>query len=406
MNELIKYFVNLLILQYRNKPRAKGTIEALARQTFADSTDKILPIEVQNSYNLDTAVGTQLDVIGKYLGYDRNLPFPINDNFVYAEYDGSINPDEGYAEYYEEKDTKPYLEYRYSSYDSLKVSDDTYRRILKMQSELKNKSLSLANIDEALKNNFDIPEGKVNSGEIYLVEGDKTIEYHISQDMFPTLNTQEKLNAFFEKYFPRPMGCSISVARTPYYLNLIPYGGAENGVDENFIYTGTADDVSKYFEMPYDIDIKNGDTVEINIKVKINGDYTLSGFYQIKDSAQLALLKRRIDGTITATGYGYTFALCEYADLVDEWITITLYNKPHQSTGLFGTVKMGDEIIAEDVSVPVIYNFTNRLQFAIANIGQISYYGFIGQMDFKECYIKKNNEYVWKGITNKRVQGV
>lgn len=204
MNNLIKYFTNLLILQYKNKPRARATIQALTTNTYSDTQGKIFPIEVQNSYNLDTAVGSQLDLLGKYIGYDRVLPIPIDNTFKYAEYDDSINPNTGYAEYAIDKLTYPYAEYRYSSYDYYSISDDTYRNLLKMLSFLKGKSLSLANIDEALK---------VFSGEIYLVDKDKELEYHIAQNTYPILNDQDKLDVFFNKYFPRPMGCSLTVIR-------------------------------------------------------------------------------------------------------------------------------------------------------------------------------------------------
>lgn len=205
MKELTNYFVNLLILQYRNKPKAKATIESIVEQTFSDSQGNIFPIEVQNAYSLDTAVGKQLDVIGKYIGYDRVLQFPVNNNFIYAEYDGSSNPENGYSDYFQEKDTFPYLEYRYSNYDYYNISNDTYRKLLKMISLLKNKSLSLGNIDEVLYEIF--------GNDIYVVDGNKNIEYHISSTLYLSLDTQEKLNTFFNKYFPRPMGCSMTIIR-------------------------------------------------------------------------------------------------------------------------------------------------------------------------------------------------
>ena len=205
MKKTKEYFSNLLILQYKNKPKAKATIETLVEKTFGDVSGKIFPIEVQNSYNLDEAVGKQLDIIGKYIGYDRTLAFPIGNNFVYEEYDESINPDKGYSEYFEEKDTYPYAEYRYSNYDYYSISDVAYRSVLKMISLLKNKSLSLGNIDEVLYEVF--------GNNIYVVDGNKQIEYHISSTLYQSLNTQDKLNTFFNKYFPRPMGCSITITR-------------------------------------------------------------------------------------------------------------------------------------------------------------------------------------------------
>lgn len=204
MESLIKYFINLLILQYRNKPKARATVETLTKTTLEGNSGNIFPIEVQEAYDLDTATGKQLDVLGKYIGYDRLLPLAIDNTFKYAEYDESIDPQEGYAEYEIDSVTYPYAEYRYSSYEYYNISDDTYRKLLKMIASLKGKSLSLGNIDDALS---------VFNNEIYVVEKDKELEYHISSTLYPILDTQDKLNIFFNKYFPKPMGCSMTVIR-------------------------------------------------------------------------------------------------------------------------------------------------------------------------------------------------
>lgn len=204
MEELKKYFSNLLILQYKNKPKAKATVEALVETSFSDTTGKIFPIEAQNAYNLDTATGIFLDVIGKYLGKDRLLSFVIDNSFKFADYD-SLDEPLGYGEYTEDLETYPYLEYRYSNYEYATIADENYRKILQMLAWLRNKTLSLANIDEVLYNIF--------NEDIYVVEGDKELEYHISENFFPRLDNQTKLNMVFNKYFPRPMGCTITVVR-------------------------------------------------------------------------------------------------------------------------------------------------------------------------------------------------
>jgi len=204
MENLKKYFSNLLILQYKNKPKAKATIETLVEHTFSDTVGNIFPIEVQNSYDLNTSTGTQLDVIGKYLGYDRSLSFTINNAFNYDEYDESISSSLGYAEYTHDKNTDPYLEYRYNTYEYYNITDNTYRKVLKMLSKLKSKPLSLGNIDEVLKEVF--------GDGIYVVEGEKSLEYHLTEDesfIYQRLDTQEKVNTFFRKFFPKPMGCTL-----------------------------------------------------------------------------------------------------------------------------------------------------------------------------------------------------
>lgn len=80
-NELIEYYANLLILQYREKPKAFATIEALVDPVIMDQ----LPIDVQNAFDIETAEGVQLDIIGKYVGvsrvaYDFTGPITLDDD--------------------------------------------------------------------------------------------------------------------------------------------------------------------------------------------------------------------------------------------------------------------------------------------------------------------------------------
>lgn len=65
INDLIKYYQNLLIVQYHNKKTAKDEID-LAVRTFTG--DNIIP---QIIFDVDTSVGKQLDLIGKIVGLSR-----------------------------------------------------------------------------------------------------------------------------------------------------------------------------------------------------------------------------------------------------------------------------------------------------------------------------------------------
>ena len=67
---LENYYSNLLITQYRDKPKAKATVELLARLSVFDE----LPKKVERGFDPDTAVGPQLDIIGKFYGVDRSSP--------------------------------------------------------------------------------------------------------------------------------------------------------------------------------------------------------------------------------------------------------------------------------------------------------------------------------------------
>lgn len=65
--DLKKYYADLLIMQYRDKEKARGMIELLADMVIMNQ----LPIAVQNAFNIDDAEGVQLDTIGKIVGVNR-----------------------------------------------------------------------------------------------------------------------------------------------------------------------------------------------------------------------------------------------------------------------------------------------------------------------------------------------
>lgn len=68
-DEIIAYYTNLLIIQYNAKPKAAATIAAMAVMFIMDQ----LPTQVMNAYDISSAVGVQLDVLGKYVGVSRNV---------------------------------------------------------------------------------------------------------------------------------------------------------------------------------------------------------------------------------------------------------------------------------------------------------------------------------------------
>lgn len=60
------YLSNLLIIQYHNKPKATETIKALGRLFPLD-----LILKVRDAFDIETATGKALDILGKYLGVSR-----------------------------------------------------------------------------------------------------------------------------------------------------------------------------------------------------------------------------------------------------------------------------------------------------------------------------------------------
>lgn len=65
--ELIEYYANLLIMQYKGKPRADAHIRLIVKLCLMN----MIAFQVAQSYDLSTAFGYQLDIIGKYQGVKR-----------------------------------------------------------------------------------------------------------------------------------------------------------------------------------------------------------------------------------------------------------------------------------------------------------------------------------------------
>lgn len=96
-DEIVAYYVNLLIIQYKTLPNATGTIQALATEVVADQ----IYSQVLNGFDLQTAIGAQLNVLADYVGapraifaYDPTIPY-----FAFPSYSGSTPANVGFAMY-------------------------------------------------------------------------------------------------------------------------------------------------------------------------------------------------------------------------------------------------------------------------------------------------------------------
>jgi hypothetical protein len=107
--EITKYYVDLLILQYRLKPAARATVAAFIRQAVADNTALLL----SPAFDLDTAAGRQLDTITKYVGVPREYNYQASGYyFCFADaYD--IPHENGFADYLDPEANQDAIFYQY-----------------------------------------------------------------------------------------------------------------------------------------------------------------------------------------------------------------------------------------------------------------------------------------------------
>lgn len=180
MSEYTDYYADLLILQYKTQPKARATISALTDKVIANG----LILDVINGFNLETAVGKQLDILGKYIGLSRNVKEKV------------------------------------SSPATVILTDDQYRLLLKLKLVCNTSYSATSQIRNAL---FQIFPNDIR------VFDDRTMEmeYQLSE-MFNGLENV----IIAEELLPFPMGLGFNVIVVPDLLQLYGYYGYD-GLNDN-----------------------------------------------------------------------------------------------------------------------------------------------------------------------------
>lgn len=171
--ELIQYYVRLLIIQYRGKPNAEAFMRAAIEPFIMDS----IPFSVRDAYNIDTAVGVQLDILGKYAGLSR----------LVKTFTGKVS-----------------------------LGDDEYRILLKMKLIKNISGSSVAVIDSLLWTYF--------QNVLQLFDyGDMRIGYFFNA----SVGSQTLAEAFVEQdLLPRPMGVQLgALIYVPNSTDMFGWGG-------------------------------------------------------------------------------------------------------------------------------------------------------------------------------------
>lgn len=122
---------NLLIKQYWEKPKAKAEIELQAStwettRAFLDALDP--------AFDLDNAIGAQLDVLGRIVGISRSVPDVIPK--IYFGF--SINPNnEGFASKFDPmRIGGPFFSKFSSAFTDLQLGDSDYRFFIRVKAAL------------------------------------------------------------------------------------------------------------------------------------------------------------------------------------------------------------------------------------------------------------------------------
>lgn len=82
LTQILDAYADRLIAQYRTMPKARATIEIFGKELIGDDIANALAL----AFSIDTAVGPQLDTLGKYVGLLRNVGEPFGETLTDEEY--------------------------------------------------------------------------------------------------------------------------------------------------------------------------------------------------------------------------------------------------------------------------------------------------------------------------------
>ncbi|MBQ1988396.1 MAG: DUF2612 domain-containing protein [Clostridia bacterium] len=186
-----EYYANLLILQYRNKPKARATVKLGADIYLGDG----LVFELNDILNIDIAVGKQLDLIGQILGCNRSIPGFAPDTEFF-----SFEKENAYG--YSDKNAlskgywKSYFNSTGSAYD---LQDSDYRNLLKFKAAYNLKRGSMGELDAIYYTFFGDNLAMTNNKDL-------TVTYTADSSLSVALQA-----AIFLDYIKPPMGISYTI---------------------------------------------------------------------------------------------------------------------------------------------------------------------------------------------------
>nr|DAD91857.1 MAG TPA: Protein of unknown function (DUF2612) [Myoviridae sp. ctKZW4] len=136
-------YADLLIWQYRNKPKAVATIkliESIIAQGFVDL------YQLQNVLNIETAIGHQLDLVGKHVGQGRVVNgYQLRKFFGFRGSPHALGFSQkrnGGGQWYRRRDPLA---------DSVRLSDEDYRFLIKCRILKNYQTGTLPNLIEACR---------------------------------------------------------------------------------------------------------------------------------------------------------------------------------------------------------------------------------------------------------------
>ena len=193
--DVVEEYKGSLILQYRNKTKAKATIGTFVNCSICDG----LPLSLQYVFDLETASGDQLEILGRIVGVNRDVKgLDLTHTFFnFTRYSGTPTSI-GFQRYTTTQPDSPlFLRYRTDAIYTL--TEFELKTLIKLKIVYNNSHETYYTIKTNLYKYF---QGGIDVGPGSSV---MTVEYTVN-----SIYRNSFLAAIFLKTVPCPMGVGIT----------------------------------------------------------------------------------------------------------------------------------------------------------------------------------------------------
>lgn len=199
-SEFIEQYLDLLLFQYRQQTNAEAEIDLMASQG-----EKLYDLlsSYREEYDIDTAVGAQLDVLGRILQFPRQVPHVLDK--IRFGFDNNDNS-RGFADRFDpNRESAPFSDRFERKYTDLQLDDETYRRFLKVKVAKNTGSATI--VDDERISLQDAVEIAFGMGNAYVQDNkDMSLTIYIA----PEVEEQRALTIKRAGLLPRPQGVGYS----------------------------------------------------------------------------------------------------------------------------------------------------------------------------------------------------
>lgn len=230
-DELIEYYVDLLIIQYSVSPRARATIAAYVSQVIADQIINT----VSEGFNFstviglqaDTARGVQLEAVASYKGayrlvFGADLTRIYFQMPLYGQSDADTVP--GFALYGQSPITWYFDSYTDANRPIYALTDDELCRLTQFRAQAQAMLLSVGNIDDLLFAFFGFNAGVFDEMDMSITYVDLISD---TDTLFTILAATQSL--------PRPAGVKLNIIRSETLDNFFGFAIYGEALNPDFV---------------------------------------------------------------------------------------------------------------------------------------------------------------------------